>query len=122
MIRSRQLATGCDLIYVSHVHPDHYDPQFLRQYFDFYGEKEIIVADHSSNHLAGKMKADGLKCTVLRDVRKIGNTSLHILPHKSGSISDIDSAIIVKYFDGRRQHCVVNTNDIIFDGAMWSRR
>jgi UDP-MurNAc hydroxylase len=118
-IRDPISATGdCDLIYVTHVHPDHYDPLFLRQYFDFYGEKEIIIADHTPNHLAGKMKADGLKCTVLRDVRKIRNTSVHILPHKTGSISDIDSAIIVKFFDGRRQHCVVNTNDIIFDGTM----
>jgi UDP-MurNAc hydroxylase len=110
-------ATGdCDLIYVSHVHPDHYDPLFLRQYFDFYGEKEIVVA--TPNHLAGKMKADGLKCTVLREARKIGHSSVHILPHKTGSISDIDSAIVIKFFDGRRQHCVANTNDIIFDRPM----
>jgi UDP-MurNAc hydroxylase len=54
----------------------------------------------------------------LREPRKIGNTSIEILPHQTNSISDIDSAIIIKYFDGDREHCLVNTNDVIFDDAM----
>jgi UDP-MurNAc hydroxylase len=38
------------------------------------------------------------------------------MPHKTGSISYIDSAIIIKFVDNlNRTHCVVNTNDIIFD-------
>src|SRR5262249_12090400 len=68
--------------------------------------------------LAGKARADGLATTVLREPVIIGNTRIEIIPHKTGSQSDIDSAIIVKSFDGRRTHCVVNANDIIFDDAM----
>jgi len=107
-----------DLVYVSHIHPDHYDPRFLRKYFSTFGEKRIIIADHSPSHLAGKARADGLATTVLREPMIIGNTRIEIIPHKTGSQSDIDSAIIVTYFDGRRTHCVVNANDIIFDDAM----
>lgn len=107
-----------DLIYVSHVHPDHYDSIFLKKYFAEYGVKEVIVADHATNHLVNKMHADGIAATILRERRQIRNTTIEIVPHKTNSISDIDSAIIVKYFDGNREHCVVNTNDIIFDDAM----
>ena len=28
-----------DLIYVSHIHPDHYDGEFLKKYFSEYGVK-----------------------------------------------------------------------------------
>ncbi|MCG3771323.1 MAG: putative Rieske 2Fe-2S iron-sulfur protein [Nitrosomonadaceae bacterium] len=107
-----------DVIYISHIHPDHYDVNFLRKYFSVYGAKEVIIADHSPNHLAGKMRADGIKASVLQNVRRIGNTEIEILPHKTGSISDIDSAMVLKYFDGSRAHCVVNANDIIFNDAM----
>ena len=107
-----------DLIYISHIHPDHYDVTFLRQYFSVYGVKEVVIADHSPNHLAGKMRADGIKASILPDVRCIGNTEIRILPHKTGSASDIDSAIVIKRFQGGRSHCVVNANDIIFDDAM----
>lgn len=109
-----------DLIFISHVHPDHYDGDFLKQYFSVYGKKEIIIAAHTPNHLANKMRADGIVPTILETTKTIGNTSIDILPHKTGSSSDIDSALIVKYFDGYRNHCVVNANDIIFDDSMIS--
>ncbi|KAA3619163.1 MAG: MBL fold metallo-hydrolase, partial [Proteobacteria bacterium] len=28
-----------DFVYISHIHPDHYDPAFLRRYFEKHGEK-----------------------------------------------------------------------------------
>lgn len=106
-----------DLIYVSHMHPDHYDPVFLRQYFEAYGAKQIVIADHNPNYLASKMRADGFTPTILDQPLRIGQTNIEILPHKTGSISDIDSAIIIKYAADQRTHCVVNANDIIFDDA-----
>jgi len=109
----------CDLIYVSHIHPDHYDGEFLKTYFKKYGKKKVIIADHTPNHLAGKMRADGIEATILSDSLRIGDTSIEIIPHKTGSISDIDSAIVVRYTDtNKRTHCVVNANDIIFDNEM----
>ncbi|MEM9312110.1 MAG: MBL fold metallo-hydrolase [Pseudomonadota bacterium] len=106
-----------DLIYVSHIHPDHYDAEFLKAYFERYGQKEVVIADHSPNHLLFKMRADGLDATVLTTPWQTNATSLEILPHKTGSASDIDSALIVKY-QGERLHCVANSNDVIFDDAM----
>ncbi|MEB3214375.1 MAG: hypothetical protein VKL39_23700 [Leptolyngbyaceae bacterium] len=91
----------------------------MKSYFSKYGEKKVLIANHAPNHLFGKMKADGIKATVLIDPLLIGNTMIEILPHKTGSISDIDSAIIVKFLDSKnRTHCIVNANDIIFDDFM----
>ncbi len=110
-----------DFIYISHIHPDHYDSDFLKKYFEKYGTKKILIADHSPNHLAGKMRADGMQPTILKDKLTIGNTTVEIVPHKTGSISDIDSAIVIKYYSSsKKQHCVVNANDIIFDEGMSS--
>jgi hypothetical protein len=107
-----------DAIFVSHVHPDHYDPKFLKLYFKEYGVKKIFIADHNPNHLENKMIKDGFHPQVITSTIQIGNTQISILPHKTGSVSDIDSALIIKYDDGLRVHCVVNANDIIFDTAM----
>lgn len=106
-----------DCIYISHIHPDHYDSIFLRKYFDRFGVKKLYIADHNPNHLLAKMRMDGFDPIVLKEKEIIGNTSIAILPHKTGSISDIDSAIIIKYTcqDTGKVHCVVNANDIIFD-------
>jgi len=105
-------------IYISHIHPDHYDPDFLRSYFDEYGEKPLLISDLSPNFLQKKMLADGFGPTVLAEgtTLDVGETSLQIMPHKTGSISDIDSALIVRSRDGEgKVHCVVNANDIVFD-------
>jgi UDP-MurNAc hydroxylase len=107
-----------DAIYISHIHPDHYDPDFLRQYFAAYGEKPLLIADHSPNYLLSKMRAEGFQATVLKEPLSFGATNVTILPHKTGSISDIDSALIVEYHDGTRVHRVANANDIIFDDDM----
>jgi len=115
-----ELIGDVDVIYVSHLHPDHYDAKFLRQYFAAYGKKEVVIAAHTPNHLANKMRVDGFGATILQEPRQVGKTRFEILPHKTGSSSDIDSALIVKYTDAQRTHCVVNSNDIIFDDAMSS--
>ena len=108
-----------DAIYVSHIHPDHYDGTFIKEYFQLFGTKVVLIADHAPNYLAMKMRADGIEPTVLREKQTVGRTSIQILPHKTGSISDVDSAIIIKYQPKfGAPHCVVNVNDIIFDDEM----
>lgn len=108
-----------DFIYVSHIHPDHYDSDFLKKYFEKYGVKKVLIANHLPNHLAGKMRADGIEATILTEKLTVGKTTVEIIPQKTGSISDIDSAIIVKYQSSNdKTHCVVNANDIIFDEEM----
>jgi len=107
-----------DIIYVSHIHPDHYDPSFLKKYFDRFGEKQVIIANHRKNYLNGKMKGDGIIATILEDDLIIRETTIAILPHDNGSSSSIDSAIVIKFKEENRTHCVVNANDIIFDDDM----
>lgn len=109
-----------DLIFVSHIHPDHYDPVFLKNYFKKYGEKKIIISDHQPNFLYGKMKADGFNPEIIKDTLQIGNTSLNLISHYTGSISDIDCGIVIHYKDSDKVHCVVNTNDIVFDSDILS--
>lgn len=104
-----------DYIYITHIHPDHYDPLFLKKYFDKFGKKKIIIAAHEPNHLFGKMRADGFQPIIIKDELKIKNTRIKIIPEDTGSISDIDSAIIIKYETPEKTHCVVNANDMIFD-------
>lgn len=108
-----------DYLFVSHVHPDHYDPVFIKKYFSKHGEKPILIAPHSPNYLAKKIKSDGLRATIVTEPIVIGGTEIQIVPHKTGSVSDIDSAIVIKHLSKTgRNHCVVNANDINFDKAM----
>lgn len=109
-----------DAIYISHVHPDHYDSKFIKSYFEVFGEKEIIISNLSPNHLANKMRADGFSPRILKEEVVFGDTRISIIPHDTGSVSDIDSAIIIKYSDGIRDHCVLNVNDIVFEDKMLS--
>ena len=106
-----------DYIFVSHIHPDHYDSKFLKNYFNKFGVKKIIIANHQPNHMLGKMRVDGFSPTVLSEILTIGKTSIEIIPHKTGSISDIDSAIIIKYRHNGSTHCIVNVNDINFEST-----
>jgi UDP-MurNAc hydroxylase len=64
------------------------------------------------------MRADGFNPTILKEPLEIGSTTIKVIPHQTGSIADIDSAIIVKYRDGTREHCVANANDVIFEDNM----
>ena len=96
-------------------------PGFLKEYFGKFGEKPILIADHVPNVLKGKMPAHGLRESVVSSALIIGDTQLQVLPHRTGAMSDVDSALIVKYFDGNRTHWVVNSNDIVFDESFAKR-
>ncbi len=105
-----------DFIFISHIHPDHYDSRFIKQYFKHYGVKKIIIANRQPNYLLGKMRSDGLSPLILEDWLKIGVTSIKIITQDTGSDSDIDSGLIIKYKSrDNRAHCVVNSNDIVYD-------
>lgn len=105
-----------DLVFVSHIHPDHYDPEFLRAYFKEFGEKEIIIAERFPNFLQTKMTADGFSPTVLSDTLTFGSTEVTVVPVKPQERSEIDSALVLKFHDSLgREHCLVNLNDVIVD-------
>ena len=83
-----------DYIYISHIHPDHYDPKFLHRLFDRFGVKPILIPDLKNNYLLFKGKSDGLTLTPTRYL-DLGDTELYIEENNTGSISDIDSCLKV---------------------------
>ena len=95
-----------DVIYISHVHPDHYDPVFLKRLFAKFGPKKVVVPDFEQNFLARKAASDGIEVSPIKELR-IGGTEIAIFPNLSGSLSDVDSAILVH--DGK--NAVLNLND-----------
>jgi UDP-MurNAc hydroxylase len=101
-----------DYIYISHIHPDHYDPDFIHQLFERFGKKPILIPDMEKNYLFYKGKSDGLDLTPIRSF-KTGNTSLFIEENDTGSISDIDSALIVH--DDLSHQSLLNLNDCVFN-------
>ena len=99
-----------DLIYISHIHPDHYDPVFLRALFDRFGKKPVLIPAFERNYLALKARHDGIDVTPTTEA-VFGGTNLHIVPNIIPSESDIDSALIVN----AAGNTVLNLNDCIWN-------
>lgn len=98
-----------DLLYVSHIHQDHYDIKFLRQYLKFYPDTKVIIGDYQDNFLARKMKIDGIPHQVVTSF-SVGDTEIAIFPNHAHQ-RDIDSTIAVKHGG----HSVLNLNDNLFN-------
>jgi UDP-MurNAc hydroxylase len=97
-----------DIVYISHIHPDHYDPRFLRRYFARHPQARLVIGKQKTPYLAGKMRVDGFTPEIVETLR-LGATELLIVPNDEDGItkSEIDSALVVRH-GGR---CVVNLND-----------
>ena len=95
-----------DFIYVSHIHPDHYDPIFLKKYFKFFGKKKIFIPNYKeNNYLQKKGLFDNIELTPI-DTFKYLNTRLDIFP-QNNSGHDIDSALLVTF----NSKSILNLND-----------
>ena len=106
-----------DVIFISHIHPDHYCNETIKALFDHYGDKEIIIADwgpNKPNYLKRKIESDNLdsNLSVLNE-RNIGDTIINIIPNETGDISDIDSSILVSSKSTKKS--VLNINDCIYN-------
>ena len=101
-----------DIIYVSHIHPDHYDPEFLKRYFSIYGVKRVIIPALTPNFLLKKATADGIKVEEVESLT-FNNTQIDIFPADNDGGSDIDSAVLVS----RGNKALLNLNDCV-----WSDR
>ena len=106
-----------DYIFISHIHPDHYDPIFLSSYMDTYGQKKILIASRQYNYLKNKLLADGFSPIVVNSSSpfSILSSKIHILPIKPECQSSIDSILVFEYSDTLRTHTVVNTNDALYE-------
>ena len=103
-----------EYIYVSHIHPDHYDPLFLKSYLRKYPHSTVIIGDFQPNFLSKKMTADGVPHRRASELR-VGNTSLRIFLSDVNDPGDIDSALAIKKEGKERTHSVVNMNDNLYN-------
>ena len=98
-----------DLIYISHLHPDHYDPKFLRRYLATYPSARIVVPSQPA--LMGCLKRDGFEFDPTHK-GKLGRTEYLVAPNLASNDGfDIDSALAVKH--GSKS--VIDMNDCPYD-------
>ena len=98
-----------DLIYISHIHPDHYDPAFLRLYLGEHPDTGIVIGRQTPPVLEQKLKADGFSFRLIDELR-VGSTTLHIIANR-GRVRNIDTALVVR----QGVKSVVNLNDNPYD-------
>lgn len=103
-----------DFVFVSHIHPDHYDPVFLKKYFDYYGNKPILIQNRPKNFLLSKMRRDGFS-PIPTDLFEDDSVCIKVIPIQPSNIYQIDSALVVKSIDG---HSIVNLNDCNYDNNL----
>ena len=118
-----------DGIYVSHIHPDHYDPKSLSKYFNKYGKKKIFISEFPKingvdrNWLKKKMIADGIDQNLItsniKNFHKLKDLNLLIIPRDTDSYSDIDSSIII--YEKKYKNSVLNLNDFKFNTAQMKK-
>jgi len=99
-----------DFVYVSHIHPDHYDPYYLRELLTANPHCQLIIGDENQGFLRAKMLRDGFTPATTSHLR-VGATQLAIVPNRGDSEINIDSALVVK----DDSHVTVNLNDCPFD-------
>jgi hypothetical protein len=100
-----------DLISISHIHPDHYDPVFLKQYLSAYPSARLIIANQNPPFLLRKMRRDGFEPQVVEETQ-IGGTRLCIVTNNS-AVVNVDTALAVT----SGGHAVFAMNDNPFDPA-----
>ena len=99
-----------DLIYISHIHSDHYDPDFLKKINKKFGKIKIIIADFKNNYLLKRIKFDKLEAEPIRSL-KLKNVNINIIPNETDDGSDIDSAIVVSY----KQRTILSLVDCVYN-------
>lgn len=105
-----------DLIYVSHIHPDHYDPPYLRALLDANDGCQLVIGGENQSFLKAKMVRDGFDPLEVSNM-KVGATEISIVPNYSDPDVNIDSALVVKEDD----LVLVNMNDCPFDAEQIDR-
>jgi UDP-MurNAc hydroxylase len=110
-----ELIGPVEVIYLSHIHPDHYDVAFLRRYLAAYPDTRLAIGELEVPHLARKMRIDGFNPEIVHTLR-LGGTTLTIVANHSYSapddgVDDVDTALVVTHGD----ESVVNMNDNFID-------
>jgi UDP-MurNAc hydroxylase len=99
-----------DFVYISHIHPDHYDPPFLHLLLLKNPVCRVIVGGDNQEFLIAKMRRDGFSPESISRL-SIGNTEIAIFANSAHDDVNVDSALVVK----TGKFTVVNMNDCSFD-------
>jgi UDP-MurNAc hydroxylase len=105
-----EIIGNVDAIYISHLHPDHFDPNFLKLYFEKYGNKPIYIPKYNNNILQKIGIGHGLTL-IPTSFEEIGDISMAIFPQDFDD-QDIDSAAVFSSHGA----AFLNMNDCLYDG------
>ena len=100
-----------DLIWISHVHPDHYDPVFLRKYMERYPDAQIVISTTGQGMLAKKLDKDGFHWETTKEPRHVDGTSTVKVFKNNAYAWEIDAALVVKHGG----QAVIHMNDCPLD-------
>lgn len=103
-----EIIGNVDAIYISHLHPDHFDPDFLNSYFKKYGLKPLYIPEYDNNILLKIGIGHGLTLTPTH-FEEIGDISMAIFPQKVDD-QDIDSAAVFSNLGS----AFLNMNDCLY--------
>lgn len=101
-----------NIVYISHIHPDHYDPDFLKQLSKKFPDFLTLIPNSKNKYLERKASRDGLNFEP-SNYKEINGLHLHIIENNTGSLSDIDSALYI--YDENTDKSILNLNDCIFN-------
>ena len=73
-----------DFIYISHIHPDHYDPVFLRSYRVVHPRSGVVIGREGADFLSQKLFSDGIDHS-RASTQEFGETEIGIFPNHVGS-------------------------------------
>lgn len=106
--------SGVDALYISHLHPDHYDEKTLES---FRRDIPIVILDHGRNYLQRKLQSLGFSHIIgLHDGTdcRLGPFTVTVYApftkhpfHDSETGNFLDSAVVVR----SAEHSVLNAND-----------
>ena len=94
-----------DLIYISHLHSDHYDPLFLRKYFKKFPNAKLIISDTGHKMLEIRMIQDGFNPIVCNH-KIVGDTKLYLTVN-GGYDYEMDTALLIIH----DKFSIANMND-----------
>ena len=105
-----------DCIWVSHVHPDHYDVDFLRMYLDRYPDTQVFCGNEAGGKmLSHRMDLDGIPHESVP--RIIAGETIATIYADTSSVNSIDTALVVVKGD----QSLVNSCDIEYrDGKCYA--
>ena len=95
-----------DAIYISHVHEDHFDKVFLKNYLSYFPDTRLIIAKHKPSILKNVMRREGFFPEEI-DKLLLGIWILQFSLIGHGDLIDIDSGACFRFGN----QIILNLND-----------